>query len=68
MRQVIQQTARRTVRRVYRAKETPCFRKQFTDSSRLQFSKERTTMNASKVRYVTVKVQLFRDNRVTADL
>jgi hypothetical protein len=65
---MIEQTTWRTIGSMDRTKETPGFRKKFTHSSCLEFSKECTTMDTTEVRNVSIKVELFSNNGIARKL
>ncbi len=67
-RQVVQQTAGRTIRRVYRADEAPRLWKQLTDRCGLHLGEESTAVNAAEVRQVTQEVELVCNDGETSDL
>lgn len=68
MRQVVEQTARRSIRSVNGAKETPTLWKQLTDSCSLELGEETTTVNHAEVRDESVEVNLFSNDGVTGSL
>lgn len=68
VREMVEQTAGRSVGRVDRAEEPPGLGQKLPDRRRLEFSKERSSVDAPEVGEVPVKVEFLGNDRVPARL
>jgi hypothetical protein len=68
VRQVIEQSTWRPIRRVHRAQETPRVGQQLSHRRRLELGEEGSSVDTPEVREVSVEVELLSDNGVPRGL